>query len=131
MTVWVLSAIKPSPAAHFPTAWIHLMPGVKRELAGILTLPSVPALLTKVGKHSKEMILNAPSTHSNSPQDLTGEPPWGLTLLAAGGRRNTLGAWAQRKGRTGGKKKKSFSEFWRDGTQCGIAVQVVAHLWAE
>lgn len=42
-------AVKPSPAARFPTAWIHLMPGVRRELAGILTQPSVLPLLTEVG----------------------------------------------------------------------------------
>lgn len=46
-------AVKPSPAARFPTAWIHLMPGVRKELAGILTQPSVLPLLTKAGKHSK------------------------------------------------------------------------------
>lgn len=36
-----------SPVAHLPTAWIHLTPGVRKLLAGILPQPSVSPLLTK------------------------------------------------------------------------------------
>lgn len=72
------------------------------------------------------MILNTPSIHSSS-HDLTIETPRGLALsAAAGGRRslnNILQTRWERKGKAGAKRNRS-SEFWRDGTQYGTALQV-------
>lgn len=49
-----------------PTAWIHLMPGMRKELAHVLSQPSVPPLPTKVRMHSKYIILKAHSLHWSS-----------------------------------------------------------------
>lgn len=49
-----------------PTAWIHVMPGMRKELAHVLSQPSVPPLPTKVRMHSKYIILKAHSLHWSS-----------------------------------------------------------------
>lgn len=77
------SSLPSSSSSHSldsPDAW-------REEIAGRHPASAICASSPhQVGKHSKQMSLNARLIHSSSPQDFTRERPPGLALSTAGGR---------------------------------------------